>query len=697
MGQQRLPEAPKVKNTQYELLYGVDYSRDVTDVDRRHSPDMVNMISDLGGNPIKRDGYRAISRRFDGMVFCHDRMIGVRRSDSLNYLNIYALEMVDGELRTTSLVNTQKNCGQINKVLSFRNSLIVICTNYIAYYDIVTGEIFMLGTEQGTMSVGAVGSTAPAVDKDEVIPTVTIGLQPDGYGGSAYYDKNIFSIYQRVSFLSTTYSDEDGAPIGTTDYVIPAYQKIGSWVKVEVRNASTGEYEEVHNYTLSEPEVVQSLNLNGVGTVQSVVVEPKIMFDELPPEPVIAGQDNIRITYAPFSMEKVDDDTVKGYYNKSFVSLLNSITATIYNSRLMVADDCRTYYSNAIDILMMPDNAWFEVDNSVMCYTRTSSYLAVITKDTGTNTIYLASEQSQVVNAELGETETYFSIKPSNAGVGAVSPKCFGVLNDEPVFLSSTGLYGILSNYVSEKYAINRTGRINRRMCKEENLENAVGVSFNSYFYIAINSRMYVIDSRHRDNSKNGDTSYECYFFEGIPVIRDMYIIDNKMFFADETNLYTWNSDLPETARYYDNAHIDNGGEWTGTPVKAKWCSALDDDGAPHLVKTLQKKGSMVTLSPHFKTGAELTLCKDGDTYQYVGEHDATIWSFERVPFEAFTFVSSGQVVDAFMKKKFKKYRRLQIILENNKPEPFGITNVVKAFTVGDLAKPRPAFIKRSK
>lgn len=695
MAQQSLPKTPTIRNTQYELLFGVDYSRDVTDVDKRHSPDMVNMISDLGGNPIKRDGYRVVSSRFDGIVFCHDRMIGVRSSDSLNYLQIYQLEMVDGELQTTSLINTRKDCGQINKVLSFKNNLIVICSNYIAKYDILTGEIDLVGTEPGTMSVGAVGSSAPAVDKDDVIPTVTIGLQPDGIGGAAYYDKNIFSIYQRVSFLSTTYSDEDGAPIGTTDYVIPAYQKIGSWVKVEVRNASTGEYEEVHNYTLSEPETIQSLNINGVGTVQSLVVEPKIMFDELPPEPVIAGQDNIRITYAPFSMEKIDDDTVKGYYNKSLVSLLNSITATIHNSRLVIADGSRSYYSNTTDVLMMPDNAWFEVDNPVMCYTRSSSYLAVITKDTGINTIYLASEQSQVVNAELGETETYFSVKPSNAGVGAVSPKCFGVLNDEPVFLSSTGLYGILSNYVSEKYAINRTGRINRRLCKEEKLEGAVGISFNSYFYIAINSRMYVIDSRHKDNSKNGDTSYECYFFDSMPAIKDMYIVNNRMFFADDRYLYTWNDDLPETARYYDNAFVNNEGEWSGSPVKAKWCSALDDDGAPHMVKTLQKKGSMVTFSPHFQTGAELTLCKDGETYQYVGEHNATIWSFERVPFEAFTFVSSGQVVDVYMKKKIKKYRRLQIILENNKPEPFGITNVVKAYTVGDLAKPRPAFVKK--
>lgn len=695
MGQQRLPETPSVKNTQYELLYGVDYSRDVTDVDKRHSPDMVNMISDLGGNPIKRDGYRVVGSRYDGIVYCHDRMIGVRSSSSLNFIYVYQLTMRDGELETEAIININKDCGEIYKVMSFQQFLIVISKNYIARYDVLTGELDLLGTADGTMSVGAVGSTAPTVDKDDVIPTVTIGLQPNGTGGTAYYGKNIFSIYQRVSYLSDTKTDEEGNTTGSTEYIIPAYQKIGNWVKVEVRNDTTGEFEEVYNYTLGATETKQALNISGVGTVQCVITEPKITFNSLPPKPVIAGQDNIRITYAPFSLEQINDETVKGYYNKTFVNLLSTVTSTIYSSRLIVADGSRTYYSDTSEFLMIPDNSWFEVDNPVMCYTRTSSYLAVITKDTGLNTIYLASEQTQKIDSDIGETETYFSIKPSNAGVGAVSPKCVGVLNDEPVFLSSTGLYGLLSNYVSEKYAINRTGRINRRLCKESELGLAVGIAHNSYFYIAINSHMYVVDSRHRDNSKNGESSYECYFFDSMPVIRDMYIINNKMFFADDSHLYTWNDDLPETAKYYDNAVQDDDGNWTGEPVRARWCSALDDDGAPHMVKTLQKKGSMVTLTPHYETSAELTLCKDGETYQYVGEHNATIWSFERVPFEAFTFVSSGQVVDAFMKKKIKKYRRLQIILENNKPEPFGITNVVKAYTVGDLAKPRPAFTKK--
>ena len=61
--------------------------------------------------------------------------------------------------------------------------------------------------------------------------------------------------------------------------------------------------------------------------------------------------------------------------------------------------------------------------------------------------------------------------------------------------------------------------------------------------------------------------------------------------------------------------------------------------------------------------------------------------SFERIDFSRFAFNGNTATADFFMKKKIKKYKRLQIILENNKAEPFGVTNVVKSYTIGDLAK----------
>ena len=57
----KIPTQPSYKHTYYENLRGADFSRDRTEVNRRRSPDMVNLISDNGGNPIKRTGWRKVT------------------------------------------------------------------------------------------------------------------------------------------------------------------------------------------------------------------------------------------------------------------------------------------------------------------------------------------------------------------------------------------------------------------------------------------------------------------------------------------------------------------------------------------------------------------------------------------------------------------------------------------------------------
>ena len=68
MAQLKVPKQPNVRTIAYGDLLGVDYQSDATEIDRRRSPDMVNMISDLGGNPVKRHGYHRIGKAFAAVV-----------------------------------------------------------------------------------------------------------------------------------------------------------------------------------------------------------------------------------------------------------------------------------------------------------------------------------------------------------------------------------------------------------------------------------------------------------------------------------------------------------------------------------------------------------------------------------------------------------------------------------------------------
>ena len=61
MAKRDLPASPKYYATQYDRLKGVDYSCDLTEVSRVRTPTGLNMISDDGGNPIKRSGWRRVA------------------------------------------------------------------------------------------------------------------------------------------------------------------------------------------------------------------------------------------------------------------------------------------------------------------------------------------------------------------------------------------------------------------------------------------------------------------------------------------------------------------------------------------------------------------------------------------------------------------------------------------------------------
>ena len=671
MAQIKVPEAPKEYATQYSQLLGVDYQADQTEVDRRRSPNMINMISDFGGNPVKRDGYRRVGTRFSALVTVDSQMYGVQGSAGV--LTISKVDLEGYVFNVTDPSNLVASVGSVNSVVAYQKFIYILAEKAFIRFNTTDKSFAYVGTGSGMMSVSSVGESAPNYDGN--IPVTIITLKPDGTGGAVYENKNLFSIYQTFQYIG------DGT---TKTYKIPNYTKMGTYVKCEVKDAN-GDWQTV-TATVGASTSLTGKTLDGSSTMTSNVVDTSVTFTTAPPDNSTAGEDNVRITFAPYSLEQVDGVN-RGYYNETFCNLLASEISTFQNSRMFIADKYRVYYSDVSDPFKMTDLSWFEVDNEIVCFTRTSNYLAIITKDNGRNTIFLASEQTKTINTNTGETEVYFQVKASTAGIGAISRKCIGTLSDEPVFLSSTGLFGLLTNWQSEKYAVNRSSRVNRRLCKEENLESAVGAAWNDYFYLAINGHMYVFDARHKESDKAGNKPLEAYYFDNIPIIQDMWVINNKMYFNDTNYTYTWNEDLEETERYYDDAYVDLGGDFTGEPVRARWSSTFDDDGAPQRLKVLMKKGSMVTIVPHYRSGCSITLVKDGDVYEYLGYVAADLSSFENIDFTRFSFNANTVAFDRFTKKKIKKYKRLQIIIENEQPEPFGITKVVKTYTFGNYAK----------
>lgn len=694
MAQQKLPNVPSPRTTVYDNLLGVDFRSDQTEVERRRSPMMVNMISDLGGNPIKRDGYRKVSDRgYLGIVNASGKAYGIRWDEDDNDAQNDTLIVVPISLDETTHLMTEDSANKVtltfsadynntvHNVWSYQNSVYISMDESLCRVDVVKKTSMVTGIH--AMSSSAIGSSAPLYS--DLVPLSIIGLDPNGTGqySSVYYGKNILSIYQTFSYKGNG-SDKT--------YKIPMYAKMGYWAKVEIMDANGVWQTQNSGYTIGTGSATTETawSLDGTTTGSFSVTEAKIVFATAPASPPVSGEDNVRITVAPFSTEqiKVTGDTAynKGYYNEYFPKLVQSDAHIFFNSRLFLEAGERAYYSEVNSPFIMPDNNYFEVGGDIASFQHVSNSIIIITSGKDDETIFLASP---VESALLSGLTAAFSVRTANASVGAISSNVGGVLNDEPMFLSATGIYGLLTNWTSEKYAVNRSGRVNRRLCKEHDLEAAVGCSFNGYYYLAINGQMYVLDGRHKDNMRSGETSYECYYFDSMPDIKRMFVAGGRMYFTDGTITYTWNSDLTNDLRYYDYLTLEDGERTSGLPVAAYWASVFDDDGMPQILKTLKKKGSMAVMTPATHTGCYVRLLKNGDEIQDLGYQATSIFTFDDVSFETdeFSFEGNEVAYDRFTKKKIKKYKRLQIIVGNDRAEPFALTKVVKTYEVGNYAK----------
>ena len=63
-----------------------------------------------------------------------------------------------------------------------------------------------------------------------------------------------------------------------------------------------------------------------------------------------------------------------------------------------------------------------------------------------------------LINGAYLNDEMYFKVTPTSAGTGAIAPKSFSTLVDEPLFLSRSGVFAIANYYTTtEKVIRNRS------------------------------------------------------------------------------------------------------------------------------------------------------------------------------------------------------------------------------------------------
>lgn len=165
---------PEDRYKVYQKFRGVDFLTDETQIDDSRSPLAINLVSDAGGYPEKRLGWRTL-HQFTGRIngiwpFTYEgtERIVIHTGDRLVWL--------EGDVETTLIsgINDERSTG-----FYFRGDLWVLTGREMLHYD---------------------GVTAKKVQDEAYIPTTTIGAAPNG-GGTAYESVNLIGLRRKNTFV----------------------------------------------------------------------------------------------------------------------------------------------------------------------------------------------------------------------------------------------------------------------------------------------------------------------------------------------------------------------------------------------------------------------------------------------------------------------------------------------------------------
>lgn len=372
-------------------------------------------------------------------------------------------------------------------------------------------------------------------------------------------------------------------------------------------------------------------------------------------------------------------DTSEKAYRKSFydtsrnANFSTGVANTIFISGCDETDySSRVWWSYVNNPLYFPDTNYVEVgsnDTAVMGLIKVGSYLGAIKQSKTTDTaIYLLYPTSF-------DDETTYAVKQGIQGVGAIGKFTFNILGDETLFLSPKGVMAIEIGDDADHKVKNRSFYLDGKLLDEEELSSAYSFVFEGCYYLALpNGHCYVLDGNQRNSWGNDKTNlvYEGYYLENIPAYCFMKYKD-QMWFSNGTcicGIKTDKSYMPYADEY------DMNSDDTDVPVFGEWSTVSDDDGSLHYLKTMQKKGNVVSIYPCGKeTSAEVFVRKDANEEVSVGTVNGTVEETGDIPNEL------------HIKKKFKKYKRLQFIIRNDKAEGFGVASITKSYFVGNYAK----------
>ena len=238
------------------------------------------------------------------------------------------------------------------------------------------------------------------------------------------------------------------------------------------------------------------------------------------------------------------------------------------------------------------------------------------------------------------------------------------------------------SNAVTyERTLQNRSFYVDAKLTKEPNLEQATAVIWDNYYLIAVNGNVYLLDSRQKSYARENPNgfAYECFYWENVNA-RCWMVYNGELYFGDDDGRFCkFNTDIQGMSKYNDN----------GEAITAIWTTKLDNDDMPEMLKTMQKKGCVITTKPFTRSSIQVgVLTPDYTNAKIVKYASLGILDLSDIDFEDFTFISNDNARTVVLRTKVKKYKALQFVLKNDKlNQGFGVFNITKNYIIANYVK----------
>lgn len=513
-----VPASPTTYEANLAGFLGVDFSSSITDIDKRRTPDGKNFVNN-NGTIEKRNGYK--------------RLVYLGQNANIN--GIWNVDTVSGEF---FVVHCGTKLYEMQVDFSSYEVILEGLADTISQGAIINSKLLILDGKRAVVyDLLQTSNRAMYLDTIGYIPTTQIARAPNGLLSEPYEKVNLIQD-SRINLFTS--NEED------TVYQLDE-TNINSVDLVEVLN-NNAEWETktvISDYTVD-------------------LIHGQVIFTQPIGNSPVDGRDNVRIKYS----KSIRDN--KSQVNKCDILCVYGYAGA--NDRVFMSGN--PDYPNIVTFSHINDITYIPTDNIIKAGLEVVPISGMVRINDGKMAVLKSVSDSDstifyVGYATYNGKET-FPLQGSTKGEGNIAKNAHATLINEPLILTENGVFALNTGTLTdERYVYHRSYYIDSKLKKEANLKNAVGISNDGKYYLAINDHVYVADSRFKssnNNSRYSNYQYEWLYWDNIPV-RIWFVWDNILYFGDKYgNICTFRDNVDEN-RYLDNDEN----------VQAEWNSIILD------------------------------------------------------------------------------------------------------------------------